>query len=428
MIIFIMIAFIGLIAVGMPVAFGIGVAGVFTILLSGGLPLMLVPQRMVTQLDSYALLAVPYFILAGYLMERGGISERLYAFSNALTRHWRGGLAQSTMVASIIMSGLSGSGVADISAIGAVAVPGMRKKGYKPSFIAAVLSAGGFLGPIIPPSIMMIVYGSITNVSIGALFVSGIIPGLILGFSFMGMIWWLAGRLQYSGETRASLREVWQTFREAFWALIAPIILVGGIVSGVFTPTEGGAIAALYAFLVGTFVYRELKPKHYFEIFVQSGLLTGGILIIIATAALFGWLLNRLHFPQMVVDFLFSITRNPTLVLMLIIVVLLAVGMVVETLAAAIILIPVLDPLAAQFGFNSVHFAFVIILALQLGTVHPPVGVYLFLANRMAGGRLEDSVIAVLPFIVVMIAVLFLVAIFPQMALYLPSMFYASAR
>lgn len=428
MILFIIAVFVVFIALGMPIAFAIGIAGVLTILFSGNLPLVLVPHRMVTQLDSYALLAVPYFILAGFLMEKGGISERLYAFANALTRHWRGGLAQSTMGASIVMSGLSGSGVADISAIGAVAIPGMLKKGYKPSFVASVLTAGGFLGPIIPPSIMMIVYGSITNVSIGALFMSGVIPGLILGFAFMGMIWYLAGRLNYAGEKRASLREVWQTFLSAFWALIAPIILVGGIVVGIFTPTEGGAIAALYAFVVGTLLYRELKPRHYFEIFVQTGLLTGGILIIIATAALFGWLLNRLQFPQMVVQFLLSITSNPTLVLLLVIVVLLAIGMVVETLAAAIILIPVLSPLAAQFGFNPIHFAFVIILALQLGTVHPPVGVYLFLANKMAGGRLEESVVDVLPFIAIMIIVLFLVAIFPQLALYLPSFFYADAR
>ena len=244
----------------------------------------------------------------------------------------------------------------------------------------------------------------------------------------MVMINILSRRHGYVGERRATLHEVWRSFLGAFWALIAPIILVGGIVGGIFTPTEGGAVAALYAFIVGTFVYRELKPRHYYAIFVETGLLTGAILIIIAAASLFGWLLNRLQFPQMIVHFLLSITTSPTLVLLLIVVVLLAVGMVVETLAAAIILIPLLDPLSAQFGFNQVHFAFVIILALQLGTVHPPVGVYLFLANKMAGGRLESSVIAVLPFIAIMLIVLVIVALYPPLSLYLPSFFYASAN
>lgn len=428
MIVFIGISFVVLIALGMPIAFGIGVSSVLTILLSGSLPLTLVPHRMITQLDSYALLAVPYFILAGMLMEHGGISERLYAFANALTRHWRGGLAQSTMGASIVMSGLSGSGVADISAIGGVAIPGMLKKGYKPSFIASVLTAGGFLGPIIPPSILMIVYGSITNVSIGALFISGVLPGLLLGAAFMGLIWYLSGRLKYAGEPPASRAEIWATFKGAFWALIAPIILIGGIVVGVFTPTEGGAVAALYAFVVGTFVYRELKPRHYYKVLVHTGLLTGSILIIIATAALFGWLLNRLQFPQLVVNAVLAVTTDPTLVLLLVIAFLLAIGTVVETLAAAIILIPVLDPLAAQFGFNAIHYAFVIVLALQVGTVTPPVGVYLFLATKMAGGRLEDSVIDVMPFIAVMVVVLLLVALFPQLSLFLPSFFYDAAR
>ncbi|GIK82678.1 MAG: C4-dicarboxylate transporter [Alphaproteobacteria bacterium] len=419
-----LIAFAVLFAIGTPVAFAIGLAGVAAVLASGSLPLILVPHRMVTQLDSYSLLAAPYFILAGLLMEKGGISVRLFAFANALTRHWRGGLAQSAMGASIGMAGLSGSGIADISAVGGVATPGMLAKGYKPSFIASVLSAGGFLGPIIPPSILMIIYGSITSVSVGGLFIAGVIPGLLLGASFMMVIWWRAGSLGYLGEPRATGREVWDSFRDAVWALVAPVVLIGGIVSGVFTATEAGAIAALYAFLIGTFVYRELKPRHYFEVLLNAGLMTGGILFIIATAALLGWLMQRLNFPQMTVDALLRFTSSPEVAILFIVALLLIVGCVIEVLAAAIVLIPVLDPLGVHFGFDPLHFAFIIILALQVGTVTPPMGVYLFLANRIAGGNLGETIREVMPYIMVMIAVTLLVAYVPPVATYLPGLFY----
>jgi C4-dicarboxylate transporter DctM subunit len=422
MLILVIATFILLMALGTPIAFAIGIASILTIVAAGNLPLLLVPHRLFTQLDSFTLLAVPFFILTGYLMESGGISTRLFGFANALTRHLRGGLAQATLGASVVMAGLSGSGVADISAIGAIAAPSMRQKGYRPSFIAAVLSAGGSLGPIIPPSILMIVYGSITGVSIGALFLAGVVPGLLMGGAFAFLIWLLAGSQQSSGDPRASVKEILHAFREAIWALIAPLIIVGGIVSGVFTATEAGAVAAVYAFLVGTLVYGELMPRDYFEILVRTAVTTGVVLIIIAAAGLFGWLLERMRFPAMVAHAVVSISDNPQVVLFLIIAFLIAIGTIVEILAAAIILIPVLDPIGVQLGFNPLHYAFVIVLALNVGSVTPPVGVYLYLANAIAESSLTDSIRALWPFLAVMLGVIILVAYVPQLALYLPGL------
>jgi len=423
MLLFIVISFLVLILLGMPIAFALGISGIATILLAGDLPLMLVPHRMVTQLDTYSLLAVPYFVLAGYLMERGGISERLFDFANSLTRHWRGGLAQAAMGASIVMSGLSGSGVADISAVGGVAVPGMNKKGYSRQFTAAVLAAGGFLGPIIPPSILMIIYGSITGISIGALFIAGIIPGLLYGIAFMVLIWWRAGRFGYHGETPATLGEIGRSFVSAFWSLFAPILLIGGIVVGIFTPTEAGAIATVYALIVGMFIYRNLKWRDIPEVLVQTGLMTGVILIIIATAAVFGWLLERMQFPAALATFLTGVTDQPAVVMLLIIAILLAIGCVVEVLAAAIVLVPVLDPLAVQYQFDPLHFAFVIVLALNVGSITPPVGVYLFLANNLAGAKLNDTIREVFPYIIVMVIGVLLCAFVPELSLWLPRLF-----
>lgn len=423
MLAFLILGFLMLMAIGLPIAFAIGIAGALAVYLLD-LPLMLVPHRMVTQLDSYSLLALPYFVLAGLLMEKGGISHRLFRFANVLTGHWRGGLAQSAMGASIVMSGLSGSGVADISAVGSIATPGMRAKSYAPGFTAAILASGGFLGPIIPPSIMMIVYGSITGLSIGALFLAGVIPGLVLGLSFMVLIWYRSGRKGYVGEPRATGREVWEAFAQSWAALIAPVILVGGIVTGIFTATEAGAVAAVYAFIVGFFIYRELKLKDLFPALLMTGRMTGAIFIIIATAALLGWLLQRMQMPQAMVSMLSSITEDPTLSLLIIIALLLVIACFVEVLAAAIILIPVLSPVGAHLGFDPLHFAFVVVLALQIGTITPPVGVYLFLANSIAGARLEETVREVLPFLAVMIAGLLVFALVPQITLFFPQMFF----
>ncbi len=425
MVAFVVVSFLLLIVFGIPIAFALGISGIATILLAGDLPLTLVPHRMVTQLDSYSLLAVPYFVLAGFLMERGGISERLFDFANSLTRHWRGGLAQSAMGASIVMSGLSGSGVADISAVGGVALPGMHKKGYKREFSAAILASGGFLGPIIPPSILMIVYGSITGISIGALFIAGIIPGLLYGAAFMGVIWWRSGQYGYHGERRSTLGEIGRSFVAAFWSLFAPILLIGGIMIGVFTPTEAGAVATVYALIVGFFIYRELKLRDIPQILLSTGLMTGVILIIIATAALFGWLLERLHFPAALASFLTGMTDSPAMIMLLIILVLLAVGCVVEVLAAAIVLVPVLDPLATQFQFDPLHFAFVVVLALCVGTVTPPVGVYLFLANNLARSNLAATIREIVPYLIVMILGVLLVAYVPALSTWLPGLFRA---
>lgn len=419
----ILIAFLPLMIIGVPVGFSMVLSALIAILTSGSVPLTIIPQKMAGALDSFTLLAVPFFLLAGELMEAGGLTVRLVRFAGCLVGHLKGGLMHVSILASMIFAGMSGSGVADASAIGSIMVPAMKKKGYDAAYVAAVQAGAGAIGPIIPPSITMIVYASMTNLSVAAMFLGGIVPGILIGIGLMVYNHIYSVRYEYEGEARASLQElVSATFRAAP-ALFMPLIVLGGIVSGVFTATEAGAVAAVYAGLVGAFVYRELKLRDLERIFVRSTATCAMVTLIIGASSSFGWILAIEEFPQLVVNGLMGITNNPLFVLALLMVFLLIIGCFIDVLPAAIILIPVLNPISQKFGFDPIYYAVLICITLTVGLVTPPVGVVLYVTTGLAGVTLSESSRKILIPALVMILVCVLAATFPPLIIAIPRFF-----
>jgi C4-dicarboxylate transporter DctM subunit len=356
-------------------------------------------------------------------METGGISARLVRFAASLVGHFQGGLGMVCVVSSMIFAGISGSSAADASAIGGILIPAMARRGYSRPYAASLQAAAATMGPIIPPSVLMVVYGSLANVSIGAMFLGGLVPGVLVGLGLMlGNYWW-ARRLGYPAEESASWGQVWTSFREAVWALIIPVVIVGGILSGVFTATEAGAVASVYAFIVAMLIYRELRLGQVWGVIVRSVVATAQVMIIIAAAGIFGWLLAARQFPTLAVEFLLSLTSDPRVVILLIIGFLLVLGCVMEILAAAIILIPVLFPVAERYGFDPVHFAVVMVIAMVLGSITPPVGVTLYLCLGIANTTIMAVNRYIWSFVAVIVAVLLLVTFVPELVLAVPRWF-----
>lgn len=406
--------------IGMPVAFAIGFSGAFTFIFQSDIPSFVVAQKMIGGIDSFPLLAAPYFIFAGMCMESGGISRRLVNFSNCLVGSIRGGLSQVTIVASIIFAGISGSGVADASAIGSVLIPPMTKKNYKPAFSAALVAASGSIGMIIPPSMLMIVYGSITGISIGELFLGGIIPGLLIGFGLMLIAYIYAVKEGYTGDEKSSLKDLWSSFKSAFWALLTPLIIVGGIVTGVFTATEAGAVAAIYAFIISAFVYKELRLKDIKKIAVRSAVITASVLLILSYASIFGYIMAVEHVPRLLQEVLLSLSADRYVILFLMLFFLVVLGCFVETLASMIILVPIMAPIGTTLGFDPIQVGVLMIIALNLGGITPPVGVVLLLTTGLAETTLTESSKYIFVFVIVFLFVMLLVGFIPALASYIP--------
>jgi len=406
---------------GVPIAFCLGITAAVS-LISLDMPLRVVAQRIFTGMDSFPLMAVPFFVLAGDLMNYGGTTIRLVRFSNALVGWIRGGLAHTNIVASMFLAGISGSAVADASAIGGILIPGMTKEGYDVEFSAAVTASASTMGPIIPPSILMVIYGVTTGVSIGALFAAGFIPGVLIGFSLMAVAYFIARKRNYPKLPMISLSGFFIALKKAIFALIAPVIILGGILLGVFTPTEAAAVAVAYAFFVGVFVFRELRLANIPGILVQSGITTSVLLLVIGTANVLAWVLSAEQIPQKIAEAMLGISNNPYWILLLINLFLLVVGMFMESGAAIIILAPVLAQVAQTVGLNPLHFGFVMVLNLVLGLLTPPLGVCLFVACSIARIPLAALVKAIFPFLAVEVVVLFLVSYLPWLALWVPKM------
>ena len=410
--------------IGLPVVFAIGIAGAATFLFFSDLPGFVIAQRMIGGIDSFPLMAVPFFVFAGICMEAGGISQRLVNFANSLVGSFRGGLAQVAIMTATIFAGISGSGVADTSAVGSVMIPAMRAKGFNPAFSAALIAAAGSIGMIIPPSLLMIIYGSLTGVSIGALFVGGIIPGLLICLGLMVYAFLYARKENYPVEPRVGLCDVWRSFRSAFWALLTPVLIVGGILAGVFTATEAGAVAAIYALLISVFVYRELKISELKEVFVKSAIITSSVLLVISFAAIFSYIMAIEQIPANVRGFLLSASENRYIILFFIIGMLIIMGCIIETMVIIIILVPVLAPIGVALGFDPVHFGILIVIALNLGGITPPVGVLLFLTSSLARTGLAQTSRHIAPIIPVFLLVMLLIAFVPETVTYLPSLFF----
>jgi C4-dicarboxylate transporter, DctM subunit len=403
--------------IGVPIAISLGLASAAAVWWTGDIPLLILVQRAFTSIDSFPLMAVPFFVLAGKLMEVGGISERLIRFANTLTGHFKGGLGMVAVVTAMFFSAISGSSAATTAAIGGILIPAMIKKGYDRNFAGSISAVSGELGVIIPPSVPLIVFGVATGTSIGDLFIAGILPGVLIAVSLLLLVYFIAIRRGYPSDDKATFKERWAGFKSAVLALLMPIIILGGIYGGIFTPTEAAAVAVVYSFIIGTFVYRKITPKVLMKALSESAITTSIVMIIIANAGLFGLILSREGIPAQVTDFFVGLSTNPIIFLLLINILLIIVGMFMETSASIIILAPILTPVAVSMGVDPVHFGIIMVVNLALGMCTPPVGVNLFIAAQIANVKLERLASALVWFFVVLIIDLLLISFIPQITL-----------
>ena len=413
---------IGLFAIGVPIAIAMGLAGFSVILLRGNIPIEVTAQRFVTGVDSFPLLAVPFFILAGALMNTGGVTERLVRLANAMVGRLTGGLGHVVVVTNMIMAGMSGSAVADAAGTGAVLIPSMVRAGYGAAFSAAVTAAASTIGPIIPPSIPFVVFGVLASVSIGRLFLGGAIPGILMGLYLMVVVYLVSRRRGYARGEKTSATGLWVAFKGALPALMLPVIILWGIVGGVVTPTEAAVLAVLYSLFLGAFVYRELTFSSMAQVFSEAALTTGVIMFIVAGASLLAWMMTREQAGPTLVGAVTSITTDPRLVLLLLNIILLILGCFLETLSLMILLVPVLMPLINALGIDPVHFGVVFTLNLMIGLITPPVGMSMFIACSIAKIRLVDFAREIPLFVVALVVVLLLITYYPPLVLFLPNL------
>jgi tripartite ATP-independent transporter DctM subunit len=411
---------IGLVA-GVPVAISLGLASA-AYLLMADIPLVVIPQKFYAGIDVFVLLCIPGFILAGNLMNAGRITEAIIGFANALVGWIRGGLGLTNIAGSMLFAGISGTAVADAASIGAVMIPGMKKSGYPAGFSAAVTAASSTIGPIIPPSVPMIIVGALAEISVGRMFLAGAVPGLLLGLGLMAACYQMARRHNYPRQPWEGFRRLGRSFLGAVWALAMTALIIGGLMSGKVTPTETSIVASLYAFVVGVFVYRGLKLRHVPKVMVDSAVASAGILVLVGFANVFGWILASEQIPQLLAATVLSITDNKILVILIINLLLLFVGMFMETIAALIILFGPLLAVAQSVGIDPVHFATFAVLNLMIGLTTPPVGVCLFICSNIARVPLGVVVRALVPFLLVNLFVLLLVSYIPALSLWLPNL------
>jgi tripartite ATP-independent transporter DctM subunit len=419
------VVFVLLLAVGLELWYAMGLASMlYLVLLSffGAIPipLTLIPQQLMAGVDSFPLLAVPMFILAGELMTRGGVTQRLVQFSSVLVGHVKGGLAQVSVVANVIMAGMSGSAAADLAATGSLLIPGMVKRGYPPDFASAVIASASTIGPVIPPSLPMVIIGSLVSVSVGQLFMGGVVPGLIMGIAMMVVVYRFAHRRNLPVEPRATRRVFFYALWDGALALFMPAIVLGSIVLGIATPTEAAVVAVVYAFILGMFVYREIKWSELPEIFTSVALTSAAVMVTVAAAQLFGWITAAEGLGNAIGAWLASLTSSPYVILLIINLVLLVLGMFMEPIPIMLLTVPILFPVVTKLGIDPVHFGVVVTLNLMIGCLTPPVGLNLCLASAISGVPVMRVARAAAPFIVVLLVVLALITYVPQLVLWLP--------
>ena len=417
------VIFFILLFAGVPIAFSMGLGSLVGLMVDGT-NLSVVAQRLFSGVNSFSLMAIPFFMLSGELMLKGGISRRLVDFAHALIGHLTGGLGMVDILTSVIFAGISGSAAADTAAVGSIMIEPMKERGYPGGLAAVIQATAGSLGPIIPPSLTMIIYCSLTNLSIGECFMAGVIPGLIIGGGCLIITYFYAKKLGIKGERRATGAEIWKATKKAALALVMPLIIIGGIVGGIFTATEAGAIAVLYALIIGLFVYREFSWKDLPGIFVDSAASSAMCLLIVAAANVFSWLVAYAKVPTIIVNFLVSLTSNKYIIMILLVIFLLIVGMFIETLSATIIVAPILMPVAAQFGIEPIQFAMVMIITLVYAGVTPPVGGVLFITMGIAKVKIKETLRYLPAYLGVVCISLLLLIFFPQISLVLPHLLF----
>ncbi|PQV52854.1 tripartite ATP-independent transporter DctM subunit [Defluviimonas denitrificans] len=414
-----------LIAVGLPIVFALGIVPLIAFMISDQPAfLKVVAQRLYAGIDQFPLLAIPLFILAGEIMNVGGITQRLVGFANTLVGHLRGGLAHVNIVSSIFFAGLSGSAVADTSALGSMLIPAMEKQGYTRRFAAAVTAASSVIGPIIPPSIIMVVYAYVMQVSIGALFLGGLVPGILTGLGLMIVTAFLAEKRNYpQARQRATLPEVGRAGWQAGFPLLTPLIILGGILSGVFTPTEAAAAAVVYSLVISLFVIRTLKLRRLPDLLLRTAVSSSVILLVVGMANVFGWVVTLSGLPTALASGILGISENPYLVLFLINVFLLFVGMFLDAGPAILILGPILAPIAIKLGVDPTHFAILMCVNLTIGLATPPMGLILFVASAVSRERVEAIVRDMLPYYLVHLLIILLITYVPAISLTIPRLF-----
>lgn len=414
--------FFGLILIGVPIGYVLGIAGIAGLVQIGGDNfLAMAAKRFFEGLNLFTFMAMPFFILAGEIMNRSGITARLAEFADSLVGYLRGGLAHSNMVASVLFAGMTGAAVSDAAAFGNTLVPAMVKKGYSRPFACAVTAAGSIIGPTIPPSNLMVIYGSLMGVSIAGLFAAGILPGLLICMICMAVIAALGRRLGLpKSEEGPSLRHILVSFRKSFLAILMPVIILGGILSGIVTPTEAAAIAVFYALVVGVVIYRALSMNDIVEMLIRTSRITGIVFLIIASASILGWWMTFMQIPQTIAAWFLSLSDNPNVIIGLILSLLLLVGMFMDINAALIILAPVLAPLTLAIGMDPVHAGVMIILALNISLMTPPVGACLFVLSSVTGERIERISKSLIPFLIAEVAILALIAFWSDLTMFVP--------
>ncbi len=412
---------------GVPIGLSIGVSAV-TVLIISDIPLEMVPQTMFAGNNSFALVAVPFFILAGDILAKGGISERIVAFAEATLGRIRGGLSIVSTVASMFIAAISGSGAATTAAVGTALLPDLEEMGYDVDFSAALIAASGTIGVVIPPSVPMVLYAVIAGESVAKLFMGGVIPGILMGLGLISLAIYVARKRGYPASEKVSGKEKWNRFVNSLWGLMTPVIILGGIFSGVFTPSEAAAIAVDYSLLVAFFVYKTMDLKKLYKLVINAGVTSALIMFIIATAKLFGWGLAFYEVPEAVASaFLGVAGGNRFFVYLMIIIIVLLAGMFMETASALIILTPIFLPTISQLGGNLIHFGVIIAIGLAIGMATPPVAIDIYVASAITGLSMEEISKPIIPMVLVLIAVLLLVTYFPSIALFLPKLFWGAA-
>ncbi len=404
-----------------PVAIAIGASSLLVAWVSD-IPLMVIAQRIFVTNDSFPLLAIPFFMVAGSVMTKGGVSQRLVNFAGALVGGLTGGLAMVVLVGCAFFAAISGSSAATVAAIGAIMIPTMEKRGYPNHFSAGVAASGGALGMIIPPSIVMIIYGVAAEVSIATLFLGGFIPGIFMMFAMMLVVYYYSKKEGYAGTEKFNIKDLVKTFKESFWGLLMPVIILGGIYGGIFTPTEAAAVGAAYGFIIALFVYKDLKVSHIPDVLLGAVKSTAIVMFIMNTAGLFGWVLVNHQIPQAIASTLIGITTNPNTLLLLLVGVLIIVGTFMNAAPAMVILAPILVPVVKAVGVDPVYFGVLMTIALTIGVVTPPVGVDLFVASSISNVAVERIAHAALPYIIAMIICVILMIYFPQIIMFLPNL------
>ena len=409
-----------LIALHTPIAFAVGLACVVYVLLQRDVPLIVVPHRVIAGMDSFLLLALPLFVLAGDLMNTGGITERLVGFARALVGHIRGGLGMTTVVSEYLFSGISGSSAADVSAVGSLLIPAMKRAGYRPELAVSIVAAASAMGVLVPPCLMMVVLASLTDLSIAALFMAGFLPAAAMAVFLLALIYLQARRENLPREPRPSLREVARACGRGLLPLVAPVIILGGILGGIVTPTEAAVLAVLYALLLGLVIYREIRVRDLLPLLINTASLTGMVMLLVGTASVLSWIFAAQGIPRMIAGGLLGLSSDATLVLLVTILVFVPLGAILEGVPAMIILVPVFFPVIARFGVDPLHYGILVVASLGLGLFVPPFGVGFFIACALGRTGVEAAARAYVPYVIALLLGLLLVAFVPWITLVVP--------